>query len=48
VSKEVWLIGPGNIGEDYARVLLAQNIDFKAIGRSEKPDFPVPVYATGS
>ena len=47
MSKEVWLIGPGNIGEDYARVLLAQNIDFKAIGRSEKPDFPVAVYAGG-
>ena len=47
VKKEVWLIGPGNIGRDYAKVLLAQNIDFKTIGRSQKPDFPVPVYAGG-
>ena len=47
MSKEVWLIGPGNIGKDYAKVLISQNIDFKTIGRSHKPDFPVPVYAGG-
>lgn len=47
MNEEVWLIGPGNIGKDYTKVLLAQGVSFKAIGRSHKPDFPVPVYAGG-
>jgi len=36
IRKKVWLIGPGLMGIEYAKVLRALNIDFEVIGRSEK------------
>lgn len=47
MKKTVWLIGPGNIGLDYAKVLRDQNVDFKVIGRSPRPNWPVKVYEHG-
>ena len=47
MKKTVWLIGPGNIGLDYAKVIRDQNIDFKVIGRSPRPNWPVKVYEHG-
>ena len=35
-SGKVWLIGAGNMATDYAKILIAQNIDFTAIGRSKE------------
>ena len=34
-SKEIWLIGTGEMGIEYAKVLLELNIEFTPIGRSE-------------
>ena len=47
--KNIWLIGPGNIGLDYVKVLQSMSIDhiLTVIGRSNKPDFPIPVYSKG-
>lgn len=47
MKKAIWLIGPGNIGLDYAKVLIAQKVDFEVIGRSEVKNWPVPVYTSG-
>lgn len=47
MNKSVWLIGPGNIGLDYAKVLLDQNVDLKVIGRSSRSGWLVPVYPHG-
>ena len=47
MKKDIWLIGPGNIGLDYAKVLIAQGVDFKVIGRSPAKDWPVPVFSGG-
>jgi len=46
-EDELWLIGPGNIGYDYAKVLISQKINFKVIGRSHKADWIAPVYEFG-
>ena len=35
LSKQVWLIGPGLMGIEYAKVLDELEIDFEVIGRSE-------------
>jgi len=45
--KEVWLIGPGNIGRHYLKVLQALDVNLTVIGRSAKKDWPVPVYEHG-
>ena len=45
--KEVWLIGPGNIGLHYVKVLQAMDVNLTVIGRSAKKDWPVPVYEHG-
>lgn len=48
--KNIWLIGPGNIGLDYVKVLqsiLDVSDSLTVIGRSPKPNFPVPVYSKG-
>ena len=47
VKKSVWLIGPGNIGRDYVKVLKEFDLDITVIGRSKKDDFPLPVYEKG-
>ena len=50
--KKIWLIGPGNIGFDYLKVLQSLHqynlpVDITVIGRSPKPDWPVEVYEHG-
>ena len=47
IKDELWLIGPGNIGYDYAKVLISQKINFRVIGRSSKSEWLVPVYEFG-
>jgi len=41
------LIGPGNIGLDYVKVLQSLSVDFDVVGRSSKNDWIVPVYDGG-
>jgi len=47
IKESVWLIGPGNIGKDYVKVLKEFDLDITVIGRSKKDDFPLPVYDEG-
>ena len=47
IENHIWLIGPGNIGRDYVKVLKEFNLDITVIGRSKKDDFPLPVYDKG-
>ena len=47
IENHIWLIGPGNIGRDYVKVLKEFNLDITVIGRSKKEDFPLPVYDKG-
>ena len=47
IKDSVWLIGPGNIGRDYVKVLEEFNLDITVIGRSKKENFPLPVYDKG-
>ena len=44
IKESIWLIGPGNIGKDYVKVLKEFDLDITVIGRSKKEDFPLPVY----
>ena len=41
------MIGPGNIGRDYVKVLKEFDLDITVIGRSKKDNFPLPVYDKG-
>lgn len=41
------LVGPGNIGLDYVKVLQALNVNFEVVGRSPKDDWIVSVYEYG-
>lgn len=36
MEQKVWLVGVGNMGVEYAKVLESQGVDFIAIGRGEK------------
>ena len=45
--KKVWLIGPGNIGIEYVKVLQDMDVDITAIGRSPRKDWIIPVYEHG-
>ena len=45
--NKLLLIGPGNIGLDYVKVLQSIDIQFEVIGRSPKNDWIVPVYEHG-
>ena len=45
--KKVWLIGPGNIGIEYVKVLQGMDVDITAIGRSPRKDWIIPVYEHG-
>ena len=47
IKESIWLIGPGNIGKDYVKVLKEFDLDITVIGRSKKDDFPLPVYDKG-
>lgn len=47
IKDSIWLIGPGNIGRDYIKVLKKFDLDITVIGRSKKNDFPLPVYEKG-
>ena len=47
MKKSVWLVGPGNIGIEYVKVLQSLDVDITAIGRSQKKDWPIPVYDQG-
>ena len=47
MKKNVWLVGPGNIGLDYVKVLQNQPVNFKVIGRSPRLDWPVEVFSEG-
>ena len=47
IKDSIWLIGPGNIGRDYVKVLNNFNLNITVIGRSEKNNFPLPVYGGG-
>ena len=46
-KKNIWLIGPGDIGKDYLKVLQSFDIELSVIGRSAKPNWPIPVYEHG-
>ena len=46
-ENKIWLIGPGEIGKDYLKVLQTHDIKLSVIGRSKKPEWPVPVYEHG-
>tara|TARA_A100001515_G_scaffold81178_2_gene64367 strand:- start:24691 stop:25626 length:936 start_codon:yes stop_codon:yes gene_type:complete len=46
-NKKVWLVGPGNIGLDYYKVLHHLGVDYNVVGRSAKPSFPTKVYPHG-
>ncbi len=35
-SKDIWLIGPGYIGIEYAKVLNSLNVEYQVLGRSQK------------
>lgn len=47
IKESIWLIGPGNIGRDYVKVLEEFDLDVTVIGRSKKDNFPLPVYDKG-
>ena len=47
MNKKILLIGPGNIGLDYVKVLQDLQTDITVIGRSAKPNWPLPVYEYG-
>jgi predicted dehydrogenase len=47
IENHIWLIGPGNIGRDYVKVLKEFDLDITVIGRSKKDDFPLFVYDRG-
>jgi predicted dehydrogenase len=47
IKNSIWLIGPGNIGKDYVKVLKQFNLDVTVIGRSEKKSFPLNVFGGG-
>ena len=47
IKDSIWLIGPGNIGRDYIKVLKEFDLDITVIGRSKKEDFPLTVYDKG-
>ena len=47
IKDSIWLIGPGNIGRDYIKVLNEFDLDITVIGRSKKDNFPLPVYDKG-
>ena len=34
--KDIWLIGPGYIGIEYAKVLNSLNVEYQVLGRSQK------------
>ena len=35
-SKDIWLIGPGYMGIEYAKVLNSLNAEYQVLGRSQK------------
>lgn len=47
MKKDVWIIGPGNMGLEYYKVLSKMNVKISVIGRSEKKDWPTEVYSKG-
>jgi predicted dehydrogenase len=46
-NEKIWLVGPGNIGLDYVKVLNHFGLNYDVIGRSPKPKFPAKVYPHG-